>query len=239
MAEVSRVMKAVQEWDAAHVDIESVDWDGRPLTIHNVPCKINKETGKIRYKTEDLVKAEITQLANNVGIEERDIPLLLMLFAPQEPFPGGYICQKYKLNKMLFYQWKELERVDLGEAILHDEFIAETRGPVPKSLWDDLERLSEEGIVTVEGGGEDKGKKTVVVNITPIGEEKGRELWAKIPPPYKEVTIEVKRRLFPLNPTTIKDQVHRDYPEFKKNYTNLDKEDYIQFKSHNKAVGRA
>jgi len=215
------------EWVDIRTDVRSVDWQGNLITIEGVRAKRKKGTKQVIVDIEDIARAELENIANEVGIELRDIPLFLMLYARPGPFQRGYLCQKYRLNKMLFYQWKELEKDGLGEALPHDEFIAEKRGPVPKNLWDDLKRLNDAGLIAVEGG--KRIRKTVTAELTPEGQKIAAKLWTLVPDPYIVVTSRVKDWLFPLDERTIRERVHSDYPEFRKKYTVLDREDRMNF----------
>lgn len=210
------------EWECIPQDIPSVDWKGNPIVISNVPVERNKKTGRIRVFARDVARAELRDKAESLDIEERDVLFFLLLYAKPGPFQRGYLAQKYKLNKMLFYQWKELEKIGLGDAIAHDEFEAAPRGPIPKNLWDDLTRLRKRGLIKVSGGR--RAEKTVVCELTEEGEKVAGKLWTSVPDSYLVVTTRVKDWLFPLDPEAIKKRVHRDYPEFQKRYRLLDKE---------------
>ncbi len=215
------------EWEYVKKDLKTLNNAGQEEIVHNVQVKRNKTTGKIRVSPEEIEKAWQIQFAKAHKLEPRDLLLLLMVNAQPGPLQRGYICQKYKLNKMLFYQWKELEKIGLGNSIIHDDFKADVRGPVPINLWGDLERLSRNGILKVEGG--NGRKKTVVVTLDIVGEQLAKEIWNNVSDPYLSITTNVKSRLFPLTPQTIKEQVHADYPEFKRSYTEPDKEQVMQF----------
>ncbi len=208
------------EWKPVDVDVGTVDWEGKRKIIRNVPAERDSKSGRLRVDPEAVARAELREIADSLGIHERDVLLFLLLQAKPGPFRRGHISQKYKLNKMLWYQWKELEGIGLGEAVAHDEFIAEPRGPVPKNLWDDLTRLKKQNLIRTTGGR--RAKVTVEVDLTEDGEEIAKELWNLVPQPYLVVTSRVKDWLFPLDPETIRARVHRDYPEMKKTYTQPD-----------------
>lgn len=214
------------EWAATAINVKSVDWNGKPITIPNVPAEINTKTKKIRVNPDDVARAEFGKIAQDLGIHDRDILLFLLLYAKPGPFQRGYLCQKYKVNKMLFYQWKESEKEGLGDAIPRDEFEVEDRGPVPKNLWKDLKRLKEEGLVKVEGGR--KEQKAVTIELTENGAEIAKKLWNRAPDPYLVTTTRVKDWLFPKDPETIKHIVHQDYPEYRRVYRVADKEELLK-----------
>jgi len=217
----------MNEWKQITTSLDTVDWKGNPITLHNVMAEQNISTKKIRLNPDDVAKAEFREIANNLGIQDRDVMLFILLYAKPGPFQRGYLCQKYKINKMLFYQWKRLEKFGFGEIVPKDEFVADKRGPVPKNLWDDLKRLKEMRLIKVEGS--ESEKRTVTMELTDDGEKIARELWNKIPDIYLGITTEVKSRLFPLNPERLKELVHSEYPEYKKSYKNLDKEETLKF----------
>jgi len=209
-------------WEPTTIEVKSVDWKGRPIVIRNVPAKRNPKTGKVLVSPVEVARAEARQIAEELGLEERDIPLFLLLHAKPGPFQRGCLCEKYKVNKMLFYIWKELEKEGLGEAFPHDEFQVEKNGPVPKHLFEDLERLEEQSFLTIEGGRREH--KAVTVKLSPKGEKVAATLWTRIADPYLVVASRVKDWLFPLNPETIMARVHRKYPEFRKTYMEPDRE---------------
>ena len=217
----------MNEWIKASINIDTVDWKGNPITLHDVPALKNKKTKKTKVNTTDVAKAEFTEIAKELKIKDRDIMLFLLLYAKPGPFQRGYLCQKYKLNKMLFYQWKVLEKRGMGEVIPKDDFIAEARGPVPKNLWADLKRLHKSDLVKVEGG--EKQKMTVTVELTNNGETIAKELWNKIADPYLATTTVVKEKLFLMAPKAIKDMVHEEYPKYRAKYKYADTEEKMKF----------
>src|SRR2546422_6868565 len=111
----------VSQWASIKINMDTVDWRGEPIRLLSVPAEKNLSTGKIRLDPDEVAKAEIRTLAGRLEIGERDAALLLLLHCPAGPFKPDVINQKYRLNKMLFYQWKRLEAKGLGEAYPHDE----------------------------------------------------------------------------------------------------------------------
>lgn len=214
------------EWEKITTDIDSVDWGGNSIVIHSVPAIRHVKTGKVKVDPKAVAKAEFIDIAKEIGIQDRDIMLFLLLYAKPGPFQRGYLCQKYKINKMLFYQWKELERIGLGDVIPRDEFEAKSKGPVPENLWEDLKRLKEKQLLKVDGS--KKEKKTVTVELTDKGVNIARKLWNRIPDPYLGLTTRVKDILFPMNPEAIKEMVHEHFPEFRKTYKQEDREETIK-----------
>jgi DNA-binding HxlR family transcriptional regulator len=218
-------METVQ-WSKTKIDMDSIDWRGKIIHLKNVPAIKNEKTGKIRVYPTDVAKAEFAMLAGKHDLEPRDVALLLMLRAKPGPFEEGQVHYKYHLNKMLFYQWKKLENLDLGETYPHDEFEPAIRGPVPKNLSDDLKRLEKQGLVKLEHKqwGKSPKQASLKTELTTEGMSIAEELWQHVPDPFKEVTLKTKGDLFPLDPDTIRDKVHEEYPEYKKVYVELDRD---------------
>ena len=212
------------EWIKTKVNMDSIDWNGKPIRLVDVPAIKNSKTGKIRIYPTDVSRAEFRMLAQKYSLEPRDIALLSMLCAKPGPFKEGEVHFKYHLNKMLFYQWKRMEEIGLGETYPHDDFRPDRRGPVPNNLNNDLQRLKELSLVILERKqwGDSEKDASVKTDLTEKGQQLTEKIWKEIPEPFKEVTLKVKSNLFPLNPKTIRERVHRDYPEFQKTYTELD-----------------
>jgi len=89
-------------------------------------------------------------------------------------------------------------------------------------LYSDLAVLKEKGLIEVEGG--PKEHKTMTARLTRKGEEIASQIWNSVAPQYQEISTKVKDWIFPLDPNTIRERVHRDYPEYKKNYEELDED---------------
>ena len=212
------------EWIDVRTDVDTYDWKGNPIHLKNVPALKNPKTGKIRIYPANVSKAEFATYAAESGLEPRDVAILLMLYAKPGPFPRGIQPLGYRLNKSLFYQWKDMEKRLLGEVFPRDVFVAADRGPVPVNLKSDLERLEKIGLVNLRWTRWGKGKlqQSMTINLTNKGMEIAESLWKKVPEPFRKVTLTVKERIFPLDPKTIRERVHREYPEYKKTYTELD-----------------
>ncbi len=209
------------KWEYTEIDLDTQDSNNNKITLHNVPAQRNTETGEIRVKSQDVLCTGVNDTIQKSGVEEeRDVWLLLLLKAKPGPFQPGYISEKYRMNKMLFYSWQDMEKEGFSKIIDHDEFEADTRGPVPVSLYDDLERLDEAGVIRVKGG---KGeKKTCEVNLTTKGEKMASILWKGLPESYTKVAMKYKVKLFQMTPEAIKNKVHSDYPEYASSYDQLD-----------------
>lgn len=211
-----------KEYERTSTEVVTIDWRGNPVKLDGVPALKDRESGRLWVEPQEVVRAELNQLAKSVGIHPREIPILLLLYAQPGPFQRGYAHTKYKLNKMLFYQWKELESAGLDGAYERDEFVPGRRGPIPKHLGDDLQDLQKKRLVDLEGGKENR--KSLEATLTGDGTAVARLLWNALPPVWNETSTKVKTWLFPLAPRTIMERVHRDFPEFRETYVEPDEE---------------
>jgi hypothetical protein len=127
---------------------------------------------------------------------------------------------------MLFYQWKYMERKQLGEAFPHASFRPAGNGPIPNELWDDLRRLEKENIVSLgfKQWGKKKSEACLTIKLTEKGLKIASELWGQIPPELQKVTLKSKEELFTLEPEEVRDKVHKEYPEYAKEYEKPDRE---------------
>lgn len=213
-------------WVKTETDVEAYDWQEKPIVLKGIPAIKNKETGQVRVFPSEVAKAEISLLAKERDLAPRDVALLTLIYVKPGPFTEGKIHCKYHLNKMLFYQWVNMGRRYLGEAFPHDEFRSAPAGPIPNSLWDDLRRLEKKGLVILKHKqwGKTEKEASLCMELTEEGSVLTEELWKDTPPDFKEVTLKTKKDIFPLDPATIKEKVHREFPEYRKTYTELDQE---------------
>jgi hypothetical protein len=214
------------EWTPIKTDVDTYDWKGNPVHLRDVPALKNPKTGKVRIYPYEVARAELSAYAREYGLEARDIATLSMLYAKPGVFPGGIQPIRYRLNKSLFYQWKEMEANLLAEAFPHDDFVAARRGPMPKNLNTDLERLEKLGLVTLKWKKWGKGEmdKSLTIMLTDKGSDTAKSIWNKSPEPFRKATLKMKERIFPLDPKTIRHRVHREWPEYRSTYVDLDTE---------------
>ena len=213
-------------WIETETDIDTVDWKGNPLHLKGVPAIKNKKTGKIRVYPSEVAKAEFRMLAEEYGLEPRDVALLTMIYVKPGPFKKGQVHYKYHLNKMLFYQLKNMERQDIGETFPRDEFEVAPRGPVPKNLKDDLKRLEKKDIISLSWyrWGKTHMHASLTTELTKKGMTIAEQMWNRLPNPFKKTTLETKEQIFPLDPKTVQKKVHREFPEYQKTYVELDRD---------------
>jgi hypothetical protein len=205
-------------WKPTLIEMDSVDSRGEHL-IHltDVPALTNIKTGKVRVSASEVAKAEIVQIAKENKLEPRDIALLLTIYAKPGIFKEGEVHYKYHINKLLFYQWKYMEKEGLGEAFPHDDFKKADRGPVPVNITEDLDRLTKLGLVktTRKQWGPAERNASLKTELTPLGMKLSATLWSEMPADLKQRTLEAKKDIFPLSPTAVKEKVHAEYPEYK------------------------
>jgi len=215
--------KSVSEWVNEKEDIVSVNWKGEEITLKNVPVEKNAKTGLVRVDVDEILRAEQKLIAEQQNLDHPiAIPELLFLFADTRFFKGGEIKEKYKFNKMLFYFWKKLEKQGFGDSYIIDEFVSGRAGPIPKHLKESMMDLEKKGLVKVAWS--DNIKKPTVFTLTPKGCDVSKAIWEQIPDPVKKTVIQVKEEIALLDPTALKEKVHKEFPEYKKTYTELDVE---------------
>jgi len=211
-------------WIETTTDIETKDWKGKAIKLTGVKGLKNTHTGEIGIYPDSVALAEMEALARKNDIEPRDMALLLFLYASVGHFKPGIAYHKYGLNKSLFYLWKELEKEGLGEAFPHDKFLAFPAGPVPENLDHDLKRLSKQGLLksTLKAWGDKQSEKSLTTELLPEGMKLAQTLWDDVPLAFREEIVKVKTDIYPMKPETIKNKVHREYPEYRSTYTETD-----------------
>lgn len=212
------------EWLPTKIELDTLDWRGNPIHLKDVPAIMNAKTGKVRLYPAQVSLAEYEALAKKYDLKPRDIATLLTLYVKPGVFKEGSLPTRYHVNKTLFYIWKELGKKGLGEVFPHDNFVAFPRGPVPEHLESDQDRLGSKGLVSssFQPWGPNPKDQSVLIELTPSGMQVATALLSAVADPFKETILRIKERIFPLDPKTIRERVHRDYPEYKKTYTELD-----------------
>jgi hypothetical protein len=208
-------------WTETTTKVETVDASGQPLVLEHVRAYRSPDSKEALVFPTDVMRAELMALAEALRLEPRDIALFAMMYAKPGPFQEGYVHMLYRLNKMLFYQWKGLEEQGFGEALPHDEFDAKERGPVPRHLKEDLVRLGKMGYLKADWPS-GKEQQSISCNLTPAGEALASAIWFKLDPLIRAESLRWKRRLFVKTPAKIRERVHKDYPEFRKTFVKPD-----------------
>ena len=99
-----------QKWIETETTIDTVNWRGEPIQIPNVKAFKDPKTGEIYVYLTEVSKAEVNQIAKELGICPRDVSTLLMLCVKPGNFNEGDVFYKYHLQKMVFYLSKSLEK---------------------------------------------------------------------------------------------------------------------------------
>ena len=206
--------------------IEAYNSKGEPIYLEKVPAVMDC-SGKIYVDAADVAKAELEQIASKRGLEPRDIALLAILRAKPGIFKDGEVYCKYNLNKMLFYQWQNMEKeYGLGEAFPHDSFRPGAKGPIPNSLWEDLRRLEHYQLLSLNycKWGKNKVDASLSTKLTEKGHTLADEILEQVPKELIIVSQKTKEDIFPLDPETVMKKVHKEFPEYAVNYSEADKE---------------
>lgn len=209
-------------WVSTKVDVESVDWEGREIVLDQVPAEFNKEKNITRVDIDEVIKAEQKFIAKENGLDPRELQVLWLLYADSRFFKEGYIEQKFRFNKMLFYLWKRMDKEGYENSFIHDEFKSARAGPIPVHLGDFLKDLEKKGIVKVRWA--KRPGISLKCQLTKLGEKIAKSIWNKTPSDIKEITRKTKEGLFLIDAAQLKDKVHREYPEYKRTYTEPDQE---------------
>jgi DNA-binding PadR family transcriptional regulator len=212
--------KACLSWVPITTDFETVDAGGAVRVLHDVPAQSCVECGRIRISPDDVLRAEQVESAQKEGVTALESNVLLYVYADVPVVTKGAreLREKYRLNKMLFYQWAELSKIGLGQSRIHDNFLNDVRGPVPEHLDDTCKSLEAKGLLDVQWGGR-VAKRPYIYRLTPKGEKAAKALWNMTPEPVRESITKSKTELYLLDRFAIRDKVHAEYPQFKKSFT--------------------
>ncbi len=210
----------MEKWIETETNIETVNWKGEPLQITKVKAFKNPKTGEVMVYPEEVAKAEIRQIAEDLDICPRDVGTLLMLLAQPRNFNKGDVFYKYHLQKMMFYLWKSLEQI-YDDSLLLDKFIGAENGPVPEKLNDDLERFQKSSFVKVKNEKCEQGVSKRIL-LTEEGTKVAEEVWRRLPDPYKEIALQVKEMIYAKSPEEVRHKVHNEFPEYKDTYIKND-----------------
>lgn len=217
--------KLEQKWIEIETKIDTVNWRGEPIEVRGVKAFKNPKTQEVMVYPSEVAKAEVNQVAEELGICPRDIGTLLMLRAKPGNFNEGDVFYKYHLQKMMFYLWKSLEKV-YGDSLLLDRFLPAENGPVPEHLDEDLQRFEKNKLIRLkcrtwkDASGDTITSKWIM--LTDGGKEIAEQLWHRMPEPYEDVALLVKKRLYPLDPDQVRHLVHKEFPEYKNSYKKND-----------------
>lgn len=211
-----------EEWVTTRVDVVGVDLEGCEISLKNVPAEFNEKRKISRVDIDEVIKAEQAFIAKENNLEPREMEVLWLLFADSRFFKGGVIEQKARFNKMLFYLSKRMEKLNYNDAFIQDVFGAARSGPVPIHLKNDLKDLEAKGIVKVKWG--KRPGESTKVELTKEGQKVAETIWKKTPSDIRAVVKKTKGELYLIDAQQLMDKVHKEYPEYKKTYTEPDRE---------------
>jgi hypothetical protein len=219
------VEKLEPKWIEIETNIETVNWKGEPLEIRGVKAFKNPKTKEILVYPSEVAKAEVNQITTELRICPRDAGTLLMLLAKPGNFNEGDVFYKYHLQKMMFYLWKSVDKV-YADSLPLDRFLPAENGPVPEHLNEDLERFEKNKLIQIkrrkwkDASGNEITSKWIM--LTEEGKEIAGQLWRRMPTPYEKFALDVKKRLYPLDPDQVRQLVHKEFPEYQNTYLKND-----------------
>jgi len=223
--------------------VKALDNNYASVILEDVPIYIMEDTGEELVTLADVIKADERRMAKKYDINIYNIFELALLFAPVYQKKNA-IRQKFRFNKMLFYVWKDLQKEYGENTLIFDKMGVARAGPVPIHLKDDIKELQKKDLIDIylvkdgkkipgsrKEWEELKDKKIASIEcaLTKEGLKLARNIWVDLDPEMKEIILDVKKELFYLDTEVLKDKVHEEYPEYKKDYTKNDTESFEEF----------
>jgi hypothetical protein len=108
-----------------------------------------------------------------------------------------------------------------GDSLPLDSFIAAENGPVPENLDSDLQRFEKCRLVRTRCEKWEQGTSKRII-LTEKGVKIAEELCSRLPEPYQEIALRVKKRIYPKSPDEVRELVHKEFPEYKDSYVKND-----------------
>jgi len=105
-------------------------------------------------------------------------------------------------------------------------FRLQLKGIFQRLTPDDLKRFKKHGLIELkfDRWGKTKAEASLKTILTQSGLKLADELWKKVDPEIRKITLETKEEIFPLDPETVMKKVHKEFPEYKKTYVEPDLE---------------
>jgi hypothetical protein len=214
--------------------------------ILEVPIVTDEDSGEELVTHADILKAEQHRISKKYNLSTYNMFELLTLWAPVKSRING-IKQKFRFNKILFYIGKRIEKEYTSDGLEFDEMNACRSGPIPKHLKDDIIALEQQKLVNVHierdqkkiPNSQQNWQKMMtpqggscVVKLTPMGEKTAKNLWADVEIEFGDELLKIiqktKEQLLFLDTNALREKVHKDYPEMKKDYIEDDNENDYQ-----------
>lgn len=220
------------------IRVKILDNQNKKVILKNVHVYIEKDTGDEVITFGDILRADQRRIARKYCISEYNIFELALLYADVKQKRNA-IRQKFRFNKMLFYVWKGLEEEYGEKAIVFDDMIAQRAGPIPVHLKDDIKELKNKELIEiylvkdnnkVPGSKEtweelkDKLQASIECNLTVKGEKLAKKIWLDLDDETRKIILKAKTKLMYLDTEKLKEKVHKEFPEYKRDYTKNDTE---------------
>lgn len=212
-----------------------MDLQGNQVILRRVPASYDERLGDYKVSLENLMAAEGREIAESHGVSPRAMQILLLVYAKPhfdtqitlmkvrgQQLKSGFLDQKFRLNKMLFQVWQELKKVDLQDYFVFDEFVAQRAGPVPAKSKEDLKELEVKGLLNVKWAY--RAGESFHFEVTEKGQRVAQSIWQMLPIDAKSIFEKTKSDLYLIDAAELKHRFHESYPEYKKNYVELDSE---------------
>lgn len=223
------------------ISVKSRDNTYSEVTLEDVPLYQEEKTGEELVTLADIIRAEERRVAKKYRITEYNLFELALLYADVKQRTKA-IRQKFRFNKMLFYVWKKIED-EYGEGtFIFDQMGSARSGPIPIHLYEDIKDLQKKEIIEIylvkDGkkipGSKDnweKYKSTASIEciLTKKGEKLAKSIWSELDTELMEIILDVKKKMFFMDTEELKKKVHKEYPEYRKNYVENDVETFEEF----------
>lgn len=224
-------------------EVNILDNKHKEVVLKNVPVYIEEDTGDEVFTFGDILKADQQRIVKKYGIKEYNVFELALLFADVKQRRNA-IRQKFRFNKMLFYVQKRLEEEFGKETLIFDKMGSARAGPVPVHLKEDIKDLKARELIEiylikdnkkVPGSKDtweklkDKLQASIECSLTKKGEKLAKKLWNDLDDYMKRIILNVKIELMYLDTEKLKEKVHKEFPEYKMNYTENDTETFEEF----------
>ena len=221
-------------------NLETRDNQNKEIILEDVPIYVLEDTGEELITLADTIRADERRIAKKYNINVYNIFELALLHADVKQRMKG-IRQQFRFNKMLFYIWKKLKEAYGEGTLIFDKMGAGRAGPIPANLGKDIKKLKDEKLISIyitkEGKKipgskfewEELKKKNIggiECELTKKGVEIALGIWEDLDDEIKEIIVDVKKMLFLMDKDAIKDKVHKEFPEYKMNYTKNDEETF-------------
>jgi len=222
-------------------NIKVLDGNNKKAELEDIPLYIEEGTEEELYLFSDLIKADQRRIAKKYEINEYNIFELALLYADVKQRKKA-IRQKFRFNKMLFYIWKKFEEEYGKDSFIFDKMGQARAGPIPIHLFDDIKDLNEKKyieIYLVKDGKKIAGSKenweqfkstaSIECILTRKGHRLAEKIWRELDIRMKEIIVEVKENLMYIDTELLKQKVHKEYPEYKKDYTKNDTQSFESY----------